>query len=124
MKVVIAGSRTIDDYTLLLLAIKQFPFPITEIVSGKARGVDTLGEIWARANNIPIKEFPADWSTYGSAAGPIRNKKMADYCDAAIVLWDGKSAGSKHMINEMNKLKKYVYIQLPITNLERTLNEA
>ena len=54
--------------------------------------------------------FPADWDKHGRAAGPIRNKQMADYADVLIAVWDGKSRGTKNMIDEMNKLMKPVYI--------------
>lgn len=118
MKVIIAGSRDIEDYSLLIRAIKNSMFDITEVVCGCARGADTLGETWAIANNIPIKKFPADWNTHGKKAGPIRNAQMGDYADCAIVLWDSVSKGSKNMIDYMNKLNKPCYIQLPLTALD------
>lgn len=77
--VIIAGPRTIIDYELLLNAIKLSDIEITEVVSGNAKGVDSLGERYAKENNIPLKVFPADWKTYKKAAGPIRNSGMAQY---------------------------------------------
>lgn len=112
MKVVIAGSRDITDRMGLVKAIKQSGFEITEVVSGCARGVDKLGEAWARANDIPIKEFPADWNKHGNAAGPIRNAEMAEYADALIVLWDGESKGTKNMIMNMHKRDKLYFIRM------------
>ena len=99
MKVIIAGSRTISDRESVEAAIKASGFEITEVVCGMARGVDTEGFNWAKDNNIPVKEFHADWEKYGRAAGPIRNKQMAEYADALIAFWDGKSRGTKHMID-------------------------
>lgn len=75
-----------------------------------ARGVDTLAVEFASKYNIPIKPFPANWDKYGRAAGPIRNSQMANYADSLICCWDGKSRGSKNMIETMQKMSKLVYI--------------
>ena len=91
MKVVIAGSRDITDYGILLKAIKECPFEITEVISGCARGVDTLGEKYAEEYGLKLHLFPADWKKYRNAAGPIRNAQMADFADAVLCVWDGKS---------------------------------
>lgn len=61
--------------------------------------------------DIPVKRFPADWDRHGRAAGPIRNCQMAQYADALIAIWDGKSRGTKNMIDEMNKCGKPVLIR-------------
>lgn len=114
MKVIIAGSREFTDYNLLKTKIDYMrnngQFKIDEIVSGTARGADRLGEQYAADNNISVKQFPADWDTHGKAAGHIRNKQMAEYADALIAVWDGKSKGTKNMIETMNKLKKPTYV--------------
>lgn len=112
MRVIIAGSKTISDYQSVVSAIKMSNFNITEVVSGKAVGVDTLGERWAIANNVPIKEMPADWNQYSKSAGPIRNRKMAEYADAAIIVWDGQSAGAKNMIAEIKRVNKPYFIDV------------
>ena len=83
---------------------------ITEIVSGKARGMDTLGEKWAKEHNIPIKEFPADWNKYGKSAGYRRNEQMSLYADSAVIIMTKGSLGSTHMKNLMEKVKKPVYL--------------
>jgi len=107
LKLIIAGSRSIKDYTILQYAIAQTDFSdITEVVSGCARGVDTLGERWAKSANVPIKEFRADWGRFGRGAGKYRNSDMADYCDAAIILWDGESKGTLDMIDKMRRARK------------------
>lgn len=99
MKIIIAGSRTFNDYSLLENVLNQtLPF-ITEVVSGTAKGADQLGERWAYKNNIKIKQFYPDWKTLGKSAGIKRNKDMADYADAVIAFWDGISVGTKHMID-------------------------
>ncbi len=111
MKVIIAGSRHMpQDIELVHRAKVKTGWFFDEVVCGMAKGADTWGRIWAEASGIPVKKFPADWNTYGKAAGPIRNKQMADYADAALVfLWDN-SRGSKNMIETMQKLGKPVYV--------------
>ena len=99
MKTIIAGSRTIDDYDAICQIIIDSCFVITEVVSGTARGVDRLGEQWARENNILIKRFPANWSKYGKAAGPIRNEEMVKYAEAAIIVRSDHSKGATSMAN-------------------------
>ncbi len=69
-----------------------------EIISGGAKGADTVGERFARGNRIPLKVFPADWDEHGKAAGHIRNRQMGDYADRLIAFWDGESRGTKGMI--------------------------
>lgn len=99
MKTIIAGSRGITDYMLLLQAVLDAPWHITEVVSGRARGVDTLGELWAERNHVPVTLFPADWDRFGKRAGYVRNIEMARYADALLALWDGHSRGTRHMID-------------------------
>ncbi len=114
MKIVIAGSRTIDSiYELnIAIALSKFNNKITEVVSGTATGADQLGETWAIQNNIPIKKMPADWNKHGKAAGHIRNAEMANYADGAIILWDGNSKGALNMIKNIKKLKKPFFINV------------
>lgn len=118
MKVIIAGSRNLENYLLVAQAMQRCGYDVTEVVSGCATGVDNLGERWARTNNIPIKEMPANWNRDGKAAGPIRNREMAKYADAAVIIWDGKSAGTRNMVDEMIRVKKPYYLQLTESNLE------
>ena len=111
MKTIIAGSRTINSPEIVAEAIIESGFDITEVVSGTARGVDSVGEQIARDFGIPVSRFPADWYVFGKIAGVMRNKEMAKYADAAIVVWDGSSKGSANMIAEAKKagLKVFVY---------------
>jgi hypothetical protein len=112
MKVIIAGSRGFNDYELL----KKFcdyiigePNEDVEIVSGKAKGADTLGERYAIEKGFDIKEFPADWSA-GKSAGYLRNGQMADYADMLIAFHDGESKGTKHMIDLANEKELNVVV--------------
>jgi hypothetical protein len=121
MKVIIAGSRNISDYMLVVNAVKSSGYDITTVISGCAVGVDRLGELWARTNNIPIIEMPANWNRDGKKAGPIRNKEMALVADAAVIIWDGESTGTRNMIDCMIKLKKPYHIGMTSSTLENFL---
>jgi len=110
MKTIIAGSRNIKDYEYLLTCLSNIDWDITTVISGTASGADSLGEKFALDAGIPLMRFPADWVNYGRAAGFIRNEEMAEFAEACIVLWDGRSKGSKHMINTAKRLGlKLVY---------------
>jgi hypothetical protein len=111
MKLIIAGSRTIylfEDEVCTILNSKSIP-EVTEVVCGMAYGMDQSGLDWADNYKIPVKPFPADWERYGRSAGHIRNKEMADYADALLIVWDGSSRGSKNMKENMLKLNKPIY---------------
>lgn len=99
MKVIIAGSRSINDMKMLELGIELSGFKISEVVWGTASGVDELGKRWAQQRNVPVKEFRPEWEKYGSNHAPKkRNNDMADYADALIAIWNGHSPGMAHMI--------------------------
>jgi len=112
MKVIIAGSRTITDYKIVEDAVNESEFNISEVVCGKAKGVDLLGETYGKENNIPIKYFPPDWKTYGKKAGFIRNKMMGDYAHGLIAVWDGESPGTRHMIEYAKKKGLSVFVKI------------
>ncbi len=118
-KTIIAGSRNITDYELISLALNMAPFGIGKVVSGGARGVDALGEEFARVNNLPLKVFPADWEKHGRSAGHIRNAEMAKYADALIAVWDGKSKGTLSMIRLAKKAGLRVFV-LDVSKLENS----
>lgn len=110
MRVIIAGSRTITDPAVLREAIYASGFDITEVVSGTAGGVDSMGENWARRNNIPVRRFPARWKELGRGAGYARNIEMAAYGEALIAVWDGRSRGTQHMIRTARELERLVFV--------------
>jgi len=110
MKTIIAGSRTIEDYAVVEAAVVASGFAITEVISGRARGVDRLGERWAHTHNLPIARFPADWKRYGRRAGPIRNNEMVGYAQALIAVWDGRSDGTHHIINAARREGRKVFV--------------
>ena len=111
MKVIIAGGRDFSDYEKLKSFCDETLSDKTdiEIVSGKAKGADSLGEQYAKEKNYPVKEFPADWKL-GRGAGYIRNTQMANYSDMLICFWDGKSKGTKNMIDTARNKSLYVYV--------------
>lgn len=116
-KLLIAGSRTIEDYTLVKKAYEHSGLKAIEIVSGEARGIDRLGEQLARELQIPVARFPADWKTHPSAAGIIRNGEMGNYCDAGLLVWDGVSNGTQDMREKLEKKgKPYVLQQVDAVN--------
>jgi hypothetical protein len=100
MYVIVAGGRDFDDYELLCRKLDIILKNQTEvvIVSGAARGADTLGERYAKERGYPVHPFPALWNKYGRRAGFIRNAEMLNYSDALVAFWDGKSRGTAHMI--------------------------
>jgi len=119
----VAGSRHITDYQLVSQiisnTISKYKILVTEIVSGCADGPDTLGEQWALENGIKVEPFEADWNDitvpnaliktnkwgkqYNARAGFQRNERMAEYGDVLIAIWDGKSSGTKDMIDRATK---------------------
>ncbi|HCE54898.1 MAG TPA: hypothetical protein DER05_07785 [Lutibacter sp.] len=101
MKVIIAGGRNFDDFNKLCQVCDEFLQGQNniEIVSGAYKGADLLGERYAAERNYQIKQFPADWRRYGKSAGLKRNTEMAAYADILIAFWDGKSKGTKNMID-------------------------
>ena len=106
-KVIVAGCRDFADYELLKekcdFYLQNKKPEIIVIVSGHASGADTLGERYAQERGYETEIYPADWKTNGRAAGPIRNAQMATVADALIAFWDGKSRGTKNMIDTATK---------------------
>lgn len=112
MKLIIAGTRTIHPSSAFIRSaiIDLYKLDnVEEIVSGGASGVDLAGEEYAWEYNKELTITPAKWDEHGKAAGPIRNAEMAEYADALLLIWDGKSKGSANMKQQMEKRLKPVY---------------
>jgi hypothetical protein len=116
MKVLIAGSISIDKYRAFYevekLMLVDPTDPIEEFVTGCCHtGPDQVPFLYADIlkDGINITKFPANWGKHGKAAGQIRNKQMAEYTNVLILIWDGKSPGSKNMKAEMENLGKPIY---------------
>lgn len=116
MRIVVAGSREFTDYNVAEAFIDQC---ITSangdssliFISGGCRGADKIGEMYAKSHGFYIEVFPADWEKYGRKAGPIRNRQMAQAADMVICFWDGKSKGTKSMIECAVRAGKAVMIK-------------
>lgn len=119
MRLIIAGSRTVTDYqavqdavTAALETFDDSDLWDMQVVSGGATGVDLLGECLAVEHGWSVVRYPADWKTHGRAAGPIRNRQMAEYADAAVIVMEGESRGSMSMKAEMERLGKPVFVHM------------
>ena len=101
MKLSVVGSRTFNDYQILKNKLDEInkKTKITLIISGSAKGADSLAEKWANENNIETKIYHPDWETYGKKAGIIRNKDIILNSDRMICFWDNTSKGTLHSIN-------------------------
>ena len=109
LKLIIAGGRDFNDYELLLREMSTLPKP-DFIVCGMAKGADLLGFKYAKENKIPILEYKPDWDNLGKSAGYIRNKEMAKNASHLLAFWDGKSKGTKHMIDTAKNEKLLVRV--------------
>ncbi len=146
MKLIIAGSRSIKQYTTVRTAIiesglwKCYGRSI-EVVSGKATGVDILGEQFAKKAKLKVHSKPADWDNieaegavikigkngkpYNAIAGHWRNEEMAGMSDEALIIWDGKSTGSLDMLHRMLAMNKPTYLyalRMPVDLYNQLLN--
>lgn len=121
MKLIVAGSRglrpTFDDIDAALAVFRERfarTDDVIEVVSGEAEGPDRIGAEWALRKSIPIHRDPvtaADIKLHGKYLGPkMRNRRMAERGDAAIVFWDGKSGGSSDMVCRMVARQKDVLV--------------
>ena len=102
MKLAIIGSRDlfIDNIELYL------PKGITEVVSGGAKGIDSLDAEYAKNNNIKLVEFLPDYQRYKRGAPLKRNQKIAEYADQALAFWNGKSKGTLYTIELLESKTK------------------
>lgn len=113
MKLAIVGSRDFNDFLYMKKKVAEFGFApgeLTEIVSGGARGADSLAEQLAVEWNLWKKVFPAEWDKYGKSAGYRRNELIVEYSDMIFAFWDGKSKGTQHTINLTKRYGKPIYV--------------
>lgn len=139
MKVAIVGPREITDYKVVVDAIKASTFKITEVVSGGAKGIDSLAEKYADDNGLEKTVFEALWNDlshpdaviktnawgkqYDNNAGFRRNQQIVDYCDAMIAI-DNGSSGTGDSIKKMKLTDKPLYIHSLINKSETNYANA
>lgn len=110
LKIGIIGSRSFNDYKLLKDTLDKYLDSIYIIVSGGAKGADSLGEKWAIENNVKTLIIKPEWEKYGKSAGFIRNSEIVKNSDIIIAFWDGLSRGTEDSINKAKKENKEVKI--------------
>lgn len=108
IKLAIVGSRSFIDYELLKKHVDATN--IAAIVSGGARGADTLAEQFADEHNLQMIVYKPDYATHGRAAPFIRNSAIIEASDAVIAFWDGKSTGTLDSIKKARKMGKPVTV--------------
>lgn len=113
-KMIVAGGRDFSDTELFLQTMQQVEQELAKyavsLVSGMAKGADMMAWQFARQEGITCHHFPADWNQHGKSAGFRRNQEMADFSDGLVAFWDGKSRGTKHMIETMTKQDKWIMV--------------
>lgn len=106
-RVIICGGRDFDDKQLCFSTLDRLVDKDCEIISGHAKGADLFGEEYALTQGIAVTTFKPDWKRYGRGAGPVRNRQMLEYAAEQqafiIAFWDGKSKGTKNMIEQAKK---------------------
>lgn len=111
VKLAIVGAREFQDYETLKREtdklIETIGMP-TVVVSGGAKGADTLGERYAREKGIKMLRLLPDWKTHGRAAGLIRNTDIVKECTHVIAFIKGESRGTKDTIAKATKAGKNV----------------
>ena len=107
MRVLVCGGRDFDDYNLLadtlLGLLEQYGSKDVIFISGRARGVDRLGERFAKTNNCELLVFPADWDKFGKGAGFIRNQQMIDEGKPDLVVAFPGGRGTADMVRRAKK---------------------
>jgi hypothetical protein len=121
-KLIVAGGRDYTDYERMIHEIDEYiasnreamTAPTVAFVSGMSRGADKLAVRFARQYVYVLHKFPAQWWTKNGdlniAAGFERNQQMAEFADKLLAFWNGKSKGTAHMIQCMQRLNKPVSI--------------
>ena len=102
LKLLIAGSRKINYFDFS----KYIPNDITTIISGGAKGIDSLAEDYADAHRLSKIIIRPEYNKYGKAAPLKRNELLVQIADKILIVWDGLSKGTKYTIDYANKLNK------------------
>lgn len=108
--VLICGSRNINQLNISRY-IKNID-KIQKIVHGGCRGIDTVADSWAKANNIEIIVYKPNYKVYGKRAPLVRDEEMVDFADVVIAFYDGKSKGTAYTFNYAKNKNRKVIIHL------------
>ncbi|KKN16289.1 hypothetical protein LCGC14_0977450 [marine sediment metagenome] len=110
LKLAVVGSRNFHDYEYVKSILDCYE--IKQIISGGAKGADTLAKRYAAEHSIDYKEFPAEWNKYGKSAGPIRNRLIVDAADevVAFMIKDQATKGTSITIKFAEEKDKPVHI--------------
>ena len=104
MKVLVCGGRDYTDRAALWSILDALgPPEVSEIISGMARGADTLAVEWASRFGFPLRAFPAEWDKHGRSAGPIRNQRMLDEGKPDLVVAFPGGRGTADMVSRAEK---------------------
>lgn len=117
MRLAIIGGRDFNGYSLLLDYLTSFffnslpqEFRFETIISGGAKGADSLGERFAHDYKLGLEIYKSEWGKYGKSAGFRRNQTIVDNCDMVLAFWDGQSRGTADTIEKAKKAKKPTFI--------------
>ena len=102
MKLLIAGSRSIEEYDFE----QYIPSETSMIITGGAKGIDMLAENYADKKRLSKLVLRPEYNLYGRYAPLKRNEKMIEICDTVLIIWDGRSKGTKYTIDYANKIGK------------------
>ena len=114
MRLIVAGCRDIqfpraDELVQDAFSSLNCKNQVVEVIHGAAKGIDSAAGRYF-SGWMKVTTMPADWAKHGKAAGPIRNRQMAEQADALLAIWDGKSRGTRDMIEAARGLGLRVYV--------------
>ena len=109
MKVAVIGSRTFSNQNQMFSVLDKLK--ITHLVSGGARGADSLAEQWAHQKKIPVTVYKPDWERFGKSAGFLRNYDIIQDAELVVAFWDGTSKGTEHSIKYAKRINKPIIIE-------------
>lgn len=109
----IIGSRNFTDYAFMRENIQALldKLPgMDRVVSGGAKGADSLSERIAQDFGLGHRHIAAEWSRYGRAAGPRRNQQIIDEADVIAAFPLGESKGTQDGIRKARVAGKQVFV--------------
>ncbi len=124
MEIILAvvGTRSFIDYDLMKEEIDGVN--PSRIVTGDARGADSLAKRYAEEKGIPYQVFEADWSGEGKKAGMLRNKLVVDACTDGLVFWDQRSPGTANAIKNLRDMgRPYKVIEFAPDSVKQQSNK-